>query len=267
MKKVLSFVAVCLAAAGSFGFASNLNAQEVIAFWDFNNGFDFRPDDPDTEPTPIQITLEADQGSGILYQQRAEIDGNGKGGNAFNQAVLGINVPEGQGIAWDDFTNAGDNDGEFFGVVSTAGFENIEISFDFLGNDDDENGDEVNDSDGFTRFDFKYSLLDLIDVNPDEVPDVGDGLIKDFDGESIDIDTNIDVTNSSVDYQRLSFQIDPAVNNQSVFAFRLDDFRENNQVRFDNVLVTGIAIAVPEPSSAAWLSLIGLSALIRRRRS
>ena len=51
-----------------------------------------------------------------------------------------------------------------------------------------------------------------------------------------------------------------------VFAFRLDDFEGNDSVRFDNVLITGTAIAIPEPSSLALFGLAGL-AIVRRRRS
>lgn len=223
-------------------------AQQVIAFWDFNN----HPEAEDEDP---QIIHNANSGSGVLYQQRADTDGNGKGGTQFTDALLGIDASDGRGIAWDDLGKSGDNDAEFFTVVSTLGFENIQVSFDFQGNANA----------GFTGFDAKYSLVDLIDV---VVPDVDPAIeIKDFDGESIDLAVNQVVTNDADNFQRLTLNAPAAANDQAVFAFRLDDFEGNDAVRFDNVLITGTAIAVPEPSSLALLGVASIAMLRRRRQS
>lgn len=206
--------------------------QETIAFWDFPvlSGQDLTP----------QLVILPSIGSGTLYQQRADIDGNGKGGTPFTDTEVGISVPESRAIAWDDLARSGDNDAEFFAVVSTVGFENIQISFDYRGNDDNADGDAVNIDDGFTRFDAKYSLTDLVDVI---VPDVSLAVpIKDFDGASIDLMTNVSVVNSSSVYQRFVLTAPAAANNQAVFAFRLDDFEGNESVRFDNVLISGTPI-------------------------
>lgn len=236
---------------------SSAHAQrQTIAFWDF--------EEVTGENEDPQIVVLPSIGSGTLYQQRADTDGNGKGGTAFANAALGINVADSRAIAWDDFGKSGDNDGEFFTVVSTVGYENIEVSFDYQGNDDNEDGDAINDEDGFTRFDAKYSLSNLVDVI---APDVSATIpIKDFGAPSIDIQTNVNVTNDSSIYQRTLLSVPTAANNQSVFAFRLDDFEGNDSVRFDNVLITGTAIAIPEPSSLALFGLAGL-AIVRRRRS
>ena len=216
--------------------------QQVIAFWDFNDGFVVQDETP-------QIVHQPTIGSGVLYQQRAETDGNGKDGNPFTSAELGIdtstNLNADQAIAWDDFANAGDNDAEFFMVVSTLGFENIEISFDYQGNDDDLDGDGVNVSDGFIQYDARFSLLPLIEVT---VPDVGPVVIKDFDGASTDLlptGTSVAVINSSTIFQRDLLMAPASVNNQAVFAFRLDEFEGNDSVRFDNVLITGTPMGDP----------------------
>ena len=49
-------------------------STNLIAFWDFNDGFDVADE-------TVQIVHTASQRSGTLYQQRADTDGNGKGGN------------------------------------------------------------------------------------------------------------------------------------------------------------------------------------------
>jgi len=244
--------------------ASAQAQQQTIAFWDFN-GSDF--DDgllgEDEDP---QIIHAPSIGSGVLYQQRADTDGNGKGGNAYTSALLGINVADGRAIAWDDFSKSGDNDAEFFAVVATTGFENIQISFDYRGNDDDADGDDVNDGDGFIGFDAKYSLSDLIDVVVDDV-DLAQS-IKDFDGESIDLLVNVVLDNDSTAYNRITLNAPAGASDQSVFAFRLDDFSENDSVRFDNVLISGTAIAaIPEPSTLAWVCMSGIAMVSRRRRA
>ena len=216
----------------SLSLCSPAGAQQTIAFWDFEvvTGQDEQP----------QIVNQPSIGTGVLYQQRADTDGNGKGGTPFSDATLGINVAESRAIAWDDFGKSGDNDGEFFAVVSTTGFENIQISFDYRGNDDDLDGDAVNVSDGFTQFDAKYSLSELVDVF---VPDVSTTVaIKDFDGASIDLMTNVAVTNNSSAYQRIVLNAPVEASDQAVFAFRLDDFEGNDSVRFDNVLITGVPV-------------------------
>lgn len=214
---------------------SSANAQQqTIAFWDFEAvvGQDEAP----------QIVVLPSIGSGTLYQQRADTDGNGKGGTPFTDAALGIDVGASRAIAWDDFGKSGDNDGEFFAVVSTTGFENIQISFDYRGNDDNLDGEAINIADGFTRFDAKYTLADLVD----EAFSFDGGLtsvtIKDFGVPSIDLLTNVTVTNDSVNYQRIVLTAPAAANNQDVFSFRLDDFEGNESVRFDNFLISGTPI-------------------------
>jgi|GEM_PF-1849886 len=225
----LLFVALTL------NICSSAQAQEeTIAFWDFEavSGQDEQP----------QIVVLPSIGSGTLFQQRADTDGNGKGGAPFSSAALGINVAESRAIAWDDFGKSGANDGEFFAVVSTTGYENIQISFDYKGNDDNADGDTINTDDGFTQFDAKYSLVDLVDVSLSFDGDITFVTIKDFDGDSIDLLTNVSVTNNSSIYQRMVLNAPGAASNQAVFAFRLDDFEGNDSVRFDNVLITGTPI-------------------------
>lgn len=232
----MKFLLTLLFAALTFATCASAQAQEeVIAFWDFAavTGQDEQP----------QIIVLPSMGSGTLYQQRADTDGNGKGGTAFADAALGINVLDSRAIAWDDFGKSGANDGEFFAVVSTTGFENIQISFDYKGNDDALDGDAINTLDGFTQFDAKFSLVDLIDTTVSFDGNVTFVTIKDFNGLSIDLLTNVSVTNNSSIYQRMVLNAPVVANNQPVFAFRLDDFEGNDSVRFDNVLITGTPIS------------------------
>ena len=220
----------------------------VVAFWDFNDGFSEADEVP-------QIVHGATQGSGTLYQQRADTDGNGKGGTSFVDAINAINASDGKSMAWDDVGKGGDNDAEVFVVFSTTGLQNIRFRFDLEGNPDD----------GITSYDVKYALSPLVDVvNP---PDVT-GTIKDFDGgTSVSLLNNNLVpagTNAGFVEVALDFSGETALNNQSTVVIRFDDFKENDGMKIDNVLIT--ADAIPEPSSTALVALGALGLAARRRR-
>lgn len=240
-KKPLIYIFYALSAI------STLNATQLIAFWDFNDGYDFENDS-------VQIIHSASQGSGTLYQQRADTDGNGKGGNSyFNNELTGIsssiNVTSGKAIAWDDVRKSGDNDAEFFLTFSTSGFRNIQLSFDLKGNDND----------SIVSYDIKYSLSRLIDVT--NLPDVI-GTIKDFKTDtSISLFDN-KLTPESInvpafDRVTIDFFTVTEMNDKSFIAMRLDDFKENNAMSIDNLLITGNAI--PEPS--IYILVLGTLAL------
>ena len=220
-------------------FSFTLSAQSVIAGWDFNDGFSFDNDTP-------QIVHSASSGSGEIYQQRADTDGNGKGGYAFNQ--FGITSSSGKSMAWDDVGKSGDNDAEFFITFSSNGFENINLYFDIKGNADD----------GILSYDLKYDFNNLEDSNP---PDVS-GTVKDFaSGASLSFVNNasLPASISGVDaaFSQVSLSFGSLLDNQGFVALRLDDFKENDAMSIDNVVVTGTAI--PEPSTYAML--LGLSAM------
>lgn len=225
---------------------SGSSLASVVAFWDFNTitGINEAP----------QIVIPASQGTGTVYQQRADTDGNGKGGNAYANAPEGIDVVAGSGMAWDDIAKGGDNDAEFFITFSTTNIKDLVVSFDLRGN-----------TGNIPSFDLKYSLTNLVDVT-----DPGDviGTIKDFSGGlSTEIYSNY-VVNAVASYTRIVLDLSSitALNNSAVVALRFDDWAQgtgNDDMRVDNFLVTGTA--VPEPSSAL-LGLIGLTALLRRRR-
>ena len=225
-------------------------AQTPLAFFDFNNGFAEADDSP-------QIVHPATLGSGTLYQQRADTDGNGKGGIAFVDAGLGINAAADRAFAWNDIGKSGDNDAEFFIETSTLGFENINLRFDVQGNA----------TDPTLAYDLKFDPLALQDVtNPGDVV----GTIKDFaGGTSTEIFNNAAFANA-IDDNWYSVNLDlsaiTGLNDQNVVAIRFDDFDGNNALRFDNVLVTGTAIAVPEPTSVMALAAIGGVMWRRRRR-
>jgi hypothetical protein len=226
--------------------AQNTRADTVIAFWDFNSAFDV------TDET-VQIVHSASIGGGTIYQQRADTDGNGKTGVAFADPSLGINAAEGRSFAWNDVSKDGNNDAEFFAEFSTAGFANIKFRFDVRGNSDGQ----------IISYDLKY------DLNPLEDVDFSGGTIKDFaGGNSNPIFNNQPLSNNSSDYVSESVDLSgfTAMNNQSYVAIRLDDFKNNDAMRIDNFLVTGVT-AIPEPASAVFLFVVGgLSAVRRRRR-
>ena len=226
----------------------NLNAQSVIANWNFNDGFSLDNDTP-------QIVHNASLGSGVIYQQRADTDGNGKGGNAFDQ--FGITSSSGKSMAWDDVGKSGDNDAEFFITFSSAGFRNINLYFDIKGNDDA----------GILSYDLKYDFNNLEDSNPADVS----GTVKDFtSGSSTNFLNNealpVSINGVDAEFSQITLDFGSLLDNKNIVALRLDDFKENDALSIDNVVVTGTVI--PEPSTYAMLS--GLFALaftfIRKHR-
>jgi hypothetical protein len=228
------------------GIGAPLAQAAVVAFWDFNNGFN-------AGSGAVQIIHGSSAGSGTLYQQRADIDGNGKGGNAFVDAGNLINVAAGAAMAWDDIAKTGDNDAEFFVAFSTTNLAGVVVSFDLYGN-----------AGIIPSFDLKYSTSALEDViNPGDVV----GTIKDFAGGiSTEIYNNYPL-NAVATFTRISLDLSSitGLNNQSFVAIRFDDFDNgtgNDAMRIDNLLIT----AIPEPSSAL-LGGLGLLGLLRRRRA
>lgn len=240
---------IALAVFSAMLITSEARAEAVIAFWDFNDGFAV-PDET------VQIVHTATIGNGTLYQQRADTDGNGKGGVAFTDAGLGINAIDGRAFAWNDIAKNGDNDAEFFAEFSTVGFTNIQVRFDVRGNGDG--------TDEIVSYDLEYALDPLVDVvNPGDVI----GTVKDFAGG---VSTSL-LNNQSLPANGATFIAETvdlgtvtAMNNQTNVAIRWDDFRENSAMRIDNVLITGIT-AIPEPASAGLLWAAAGLVLIRRR--
>ncbi len=231
-------------------FTTPLHAS-LIAFWDFNDGYD-------AGSGAVQIIHSASQGSGTLYQQRAAIDGNGKGGIAYTNAAEGINASDGKGMAWNDVGKSGENDAEFFIRISTTGYKDIHIRFDVQGNADK----------SIVSFDLKYATTDLVDVV--DPPDVT-GTIKDFQGGNSTSVLNNEAFPAGLNdpayvEQLIDLSTVTAINNQSVVVIRLDDFKNNDAMRIDNILVTGTN--VPEPTSGL-LALLGstLALGIRKRNS
>jgi hypothetical protein len=233
----------------SFVLSLQLQGQSVIANWDFNDGYSFDNDTP-------QIVHSASVGSGTIYQQRADTDGNGKGGNAYSQ--FGITSSAGKSMAWDDVSKSGDNDAEFFITFSTLGYANINLYFDILGNEDA----------GIVSFDLKYDYNVLEDTNPADVS----GTVKDFNaGSSGDFLNNetlpVSINAIDADFTQISvsFASLGLLENQNFVAIRLDDFKENDAMSIDNVVITGTAI--PEPSTyAIVLASLALLVSIYRKK-
>ena len=243
-KPILPAFLVCLLAAGSLGSTS----AAVIGYWDFNSGFA-------AADKSVQIVHTASTGAGILYQQRADTDGNGKGGNAFSDAGNAITAVAGQAMAWDDVAKTGDNDAEFFVTFSTFNFTDIVVSFDIKGNA----------GGGITSYDLKYALTGLVDVtNP--TPEVV-GTVKDFAGGLSTTVFDDQAISTSTAFTRITLNLSGltgnAVNNRGTVAIRFDDWEANDALSIDNFLVTGTA--VPEPS-IALLGALGLLGALRRRR-
>lgn len=242
-----------VAATVLLALGGSAHGSQIIGFWGFNDGFDVADE-------TVQIVHGASEGSGTIYQQRADTDGNGKGGNAFSQSGFSgspasISVSDGKSMAWDDVGKSGDNDAEFFITFSTTGFTDIELSFDIEGNNDA----------GILSYDVKYDFNALEDVT-----DPGDvtGTIKDFaGGNSTDFLNNESVPTGINDpaFVRATIDFGSALDDQSFVAVRLDDFEDNDAMSIDNVLVSGTPI--PEPGTyAALLGLLAFGLVVYRRR-
>lgn len=232
------------------------SSAAVVAFWDFNN---FTPVADDS----VQIVHNASQGSGTIYQQRADTDGNGKLGNAFTDPVTSLPLDAGKAMGWNDVAKSGDNDAEFFVTFSTTGFDNIIVSFDISGN-------SVVGA-GINSFDLKYAFTALEDV---AAPSPWAGT-KDFVGgiSTLLIGNQSIVTPTDGSFVRLTYNLSTLIsnlangdsaNNQGVLTIRFDDWKSNDDMAIDNLLVTGTAI--PEPSALLLAALAGLG-LLRRRRT
>ena len=251
--------ALLIVAASLLG-RSPANADTVLAYFDFNDGFDAGSD-------PVLIDHSSTSGSGTLYQQRADIDGDGQEtglpttGTPFADVPLGIASAAGAAMFWDDLAKSGDNDAEFFIETSTAGFENIAIRFDIKGDPDPARQIE--------SFDLKFDTAAL-----QAVTDPGDvtGTILDFAGGlSTDLLGNEDVTPNGATFTAVTVDLSgfAGVNDRPTIAFRFDDFDRgdgNGLLFIDNVLVTGTAIAIPEPGFSAIALVGGFGVLHRRRR-
>ena len=234
---------------GLWAALSGSSLASVIAYWDFNTAYASADKSP-------EIAFSTATGSGMLYQQRADTDGNGKGGNAFVDNTLGINAAAGQAMAWDDIAKStAGNDAEFFVTFSTTSFSNLIVSFDIQGNA----------AALIPSFDLKYALTSLQDVvNPPGVT----GTIKDFSGGISTVIFNNYAVNAGAAFTHVVLNLSGVtdLNNQGVVALRFDDWSNgtgNNAMRIDNVLVAGTAI--PEPASSL-LGACALLGLLRRRR-
>lgn len=253
-----------LVTGGFLAALSSSSSAAVLGFWNFNDGFA-------VSNKTVQIVHNASSGSGTLYQQRADTDGNGKGGNAYDGSANGLgSVSAGVAMAWDDVAKSGDNDAEFFVAFSTTGYTNIVVSFDVKGNS--------TAGSGISSFDLKYAFSGLTNVtNPNA--DVT-GTIKEFDPLNPHYDglnDQVVPANTNTGFQRVSIDLTSLVNqlntitpgysasidDQSTVVIRFDDWELNDAMSIDNLLITGTAI--PEPS-AALLGGVALLGLLRRRR-
>jgi hypothetical protein len=93
------------------------------------------------------------------------------------------------------------------------------------------------------------------------------GTIKDFAGGiSTSIFNNQAVTTTATDFTRVVVDLSgwDAVEDQATVVLRFDDWKENDSLSIDNLLITGDLL--PEPSVAS-LSVLGLAGLSLRRRT
>ena len=137
-----------------------------------------------------------------------------------------------------------------FVTFSTTGYQNINMYFDILGNEDG----------GIVSFDLKYDFNVLEDANPADVS----GTVKDFNaGSSNDFLNNetlpVSINAIDADFTQISVSFAGLLDNQNLVAIRLDDFKENDAMSIDNVVITGTVI--PEPSTYA-IVLASLASLV-----
>jgi len=218
--KVMTMCAImvlCFSAAAS---------ATQMAIWTFDN--------PVGGTDAVTATNTLLQGMPTITLLLADIDDNGKGGTTYTD-VEGVSYEAAKAAAWDDVAKSGDNDAQWICAISTTGFEDISIRFDYMGNDDDP----------IESLDLDYRING---------------------GEWVEVENNYAIDGTDVwkifsyDYSAIN-----AIENQTLVEFRFDDLESgdsNGDFRFDNFEVTGTA--VPEPATFALFSLGGL--LLKRKR-
>lgn len=251
------------------------NAQEVVAFWGWEDDYLFS--DTDTKfdfAGDVDNTATGNANLQAFLGNPDNFDSNGGGGFVpYTSPVSGQTFEPTRTVKWDDLRGGGDdfdiNGQTIFSVDTNNGAGVIDRDF---GND--ALLYVVFDGTGFQDFEFRFDA----ESTPGDLAESfdvfyrvgGSGTwFRDADQNNIGLTyqdfPTPDPENQFADSGFIS--LNSALNNQSQIEIIVSDFAEfgNDEFEIDNFEIIGFA-AVPEPASSMVLLAIGFTAMTRRRR-
>ena len=278
-------------------FGTNLvNAQtDVIAFWDFEADYDF--DDGADGPNK-QDFLASNPGVGIdntvsgnanlqaFLGEADELDDNGGGGSlSYTSPVSGVTFGPSRTIKWDDLRGGGvdfdiagqtefnvikggdpvelddfGNDALLYITLDGTGFQDLQLRFDIEGTPTIEDPDAPGE--------LISALPDEFDVFYRTTGPTGTWFrdINNFELSFSDL-SPVDPDNQVADTGYIS--LGAALDNQAQIEIIINDFDNNgdSELEIDNIEIVGNVAAVPEPSSASLLMMVGMGLIGLRRRN
>lgn len=249
-------------------------AQEVVAFWGWENDYDFSA----TAPNKLDFAGDVDNTVSNNANLQAflgdvnNFDLNGGGGFVpYTSAASGITYDPTRTVKWDDLRGGGDD----FDIGGTTSFQ-VDRN-DGAGAQADDFGNDallyaIFDGTGFRDFEFRFdaeSTPGALAESFDVFYRVGGSgtWFRDADQNNIplvyeDYPTP-DPENQFTDSGFIS--LNSALNGQSQIEIIVSDFAEfgNEELEIDNFEI--VATAIPEPSSVVFVLAIGMAGLVRRR--
>ncbi len=201
-----------------------------MAIWTFG---------PDAENFTTDPAANNVVGAPTLLAGGGDYDDNGKDGTGYTDSLSVYHAP-GQALAWNDPTQAGDNDGGIIITINTTGFYDLNIRWDYWS---ENSGSNV----GPNSLDFDYSI------------DNGLNWIEVLNNEPI-------TRNEDWNPFELNLSSIAVIENRSSVQFKINDFDDKfygvgADFLIDNIEITG----VPEPATFA-LMVTGASYIFMRKK-
>jgi len=255
--------------------ASVLQAQDVVAFWGWENDYDFTA----TAPNKMDFAGDVDNTVSMnanlqMYLGDADnLDHNGGGGFVpYTSAASGITYDTTRTLKWDDLKGGG-SDFDIGGVSSFQVNRN-----DGMGAQTDDFGNDalmyiIFDGTGYRDFEFRFDA----ESTPGDLAESFDVFYRVGGSGTWFRDTsqnNIPLTymdyptpdpeNQFADSGFVS--LNSALTNESQIEIIVSDFAEfgNSELEIDNFEI--VATAIPEPASAIAVLAIGFAGCLRRRK-
>lgn len=251
------------------------DAQDVVAFWGWENDYDFSATAPNKMDFggDVDNTAAGNANMQIFLGDAANLDHNGGGGFVpYTSPVSGLTYGPSRTAKWDDLKGGGDD----FDIGGTSSF--LVDKNDGAGAVAGDFGNDALmyiffDGTGYGDFEFRFDA----ESTPGDLAESfdvfyrvgGSGTwFRDADQNNIALSymeyDPVDPENQFADSGFIS--LNSALNNQSQIEIIVSDFAEfgNNEFELDNFEI--IAVAVPEPSSAFAIVALSMAGLIKRRR-
>lgn len=250
------------------------NAQEVVAFWGWEDDYAFN--DTDTKfdfAGDVDNTASGNANLQAFLGDATNFDANGGGGFiSYTSSASGETFDPTRTVKWDDLRGGGDD----FDIGGQTIFS-VDRN-DGAGAADDDFGNDallylIFDGTGFEDFEFRFDA----ESTPGDLAESfdvfyrvgGSGTwFRDADQNNIGLTYQdydpVDDENQFADSGFIS--LNSALNNQSQIEIIVSDFAEfgNEELEIDNFEIVGIA--VPEPASAIAILALSMVGLIQRRR-